>query len=123
MFLLLYDPLRSRERLQLLERRLCFSKIVARSEIDMTVDVALQLMHQMLWTSLWVAGPIIAVSMIVGLLVSAFQVVTQLQEMTLTFVPKLVAIFFALLIGGGWMLSTLVTYSAKLIASIPQLIH
>jgi len=89
----------------------------------MTTDTALQLMHQMLWTALWVAGPIIAVSLVVGLLVSAFQVVTQLQEMTLTFVPKLVAIFFTLLVGGGWMLSKLVNYSAKLIASIPQLIH
>jgi len=49
--------------------------------------------------------------------------VTQLQEMTLTFVPKLVAIFFTLLLGGGWMLSKLVAYSAKLIASIPQLVH
>jgi len=89
----------------------------------MTSDVALQLMHQMLWTALLVGAPIIGVSMIVGLLVSVFQVVTQLQEMTLTFVPKLVAIFFTLLLAGGWMLGKLVTYSAKLIASIPQLVH
>jgi flagellar biosynthetic protein FliQ len=89
----------------------------------MTTDVALQLMHEMLWTALWVSAPIIGVSMLVGLLVSVFQVVTQLQEMTLTFVPKLVAIFFTLLLGGGWMLSKLVVYSSKLIASIPQLIH
>ena len=89
----------------------------------MTTDVALQLMHQMLWTAVWVAAPIIGVSMLVGLLVSVFQVVTQLQEMTLTFVPKLVAIFLTLLVGGGWMLSRLVVYSAKLISSIPQLVH
>ncbi len=89
----------------------------------MTTDVALQLMREMLWTALWVGAPIIAVSMLVGLLVSVFQVVTQLQEMTLTFVPKLVAIFFTLLLGGGWMLSKLVVYSSKLIASIPQLVH
>lgn len=89
----------------------------------MSTDVALQLMHQMLWTALLVAAPIVGVSMLVGLLVSVFQVVTQLQEMTLTFVPKLIAIFFTLLIGGGWMLSKLVVYSSKLIASIPQLIH
>jgi len=89
----------------------------------MTTDVAVQLMHQMLWTALWVGAPIIGVSMVVGLLVSVFQVVTQLQEMTLTFVPKLIAIFFTLLIGGAWMLEKLVNFSAKLIANIPQLIH
>lgn len=89
----------------------------------MTSDTALQLMHQMMWTALLVAAPVIGISMLVGLLVSVFQVVTQLQEMTLTFVPKLIAIFFTLLIGGGWMLATLVSYSAKLIQSIPQLVH
>jgi flagellar biosynthesis protein FliQ len=85
----------------------------------MTSDLALGLTQQMLWTALWVAGPVIGVSMLVGLLVSIFQVVTQIQEMTLTFIPKLAAIFFVLLVLGPWMLSRLVDFSRTLIAGIP----
>jgi flagellar biosynthetic protein FliQ len=88
-----------------------------------TQDGALQLVREMLWTAMLVGAPVIGVAMLVGLVVSVLQVVTQIQEMTLTFVPKLVAIFFVLLLAGGWMLSRLVAYSAALIADIPQLIH
>lgn len=77
----------------------------------------------MLWTAVLVGAPVIGMAMLVGLVVSVLQVVTQIQEMTLTFVPKLVAVFLVLLVGGGWMLSRLVGYSAKLITQIPQLVH
>lgn len=86
----------------------------------MTSDLALGLTQQMLWTAMWVAGPVIGASMLVGLLVSIFQVVTQIQEMTLTFIPKLVAIFFVILLLGSWMLSTLVEFARSLIANIPS---
>lgn len=89
----------------------------------MTIDTALQLLHGMLWTALLVGAPLIGVSMAVGLLISIFQVVTQIQEMTLTFVPKLLAVFFVLLIGSGWILSKLVSYTVKLYVGIPQLLH
>ncbi|WP_029920457.1 flagellar biosynthesis protein FliQ [Nevskia soli] len=88
----------------------------------MTPDLALQLARDMLWTALLVGAPVIGASMLVGLLISIFQVVTQVQEMTLTFVPKLLVIFFVLLTAGSWMLSTLLSYSARLISSIPSLI-
>ncbi len=89
----------------------------------MTPDVALALSKDMLWTAMLLSAPIIGVSMLVGLVVSVLQVVTQIQEMTLTFVPKLLAVFFVLVIGGGWMLSVLTTYSSRVIAGIPQLVH
>jgi flagellar biosynthetic protein FliQ len=89
----------------------------------MTPDLALQLTRDMLWTALWVGAPIIGASMVVGLVISIFQVVTQVQEMTLTFVPKLLVIFFVMLVAGSWMLATLLTYSARLITSIPNLIN
>ena len=60
--------------------------------------------------ALMVSMPILAVSLFVGVLVSIFQAVTQIQEQTLTFVPKLVAVGVALAIMGGWMLTTLVSY-------------
>lgn len=89
----------------------------------MTPDLALQLSRDMLWTALIIGAPVIGASMAVGLVISIFQVVTQIQEMTLTFVPKLLVIFFVLLVAGGWMLSTLLSYAARLISSIPGLIH
>lgn len=89
----------------------------------MTQDLALQLTRDMLWTAMMIGAPIIGVATVVGLVVSILQVITQIQEMTLTFVPKLIAVFFVLLIGGGWMLSRLVGYGEKLIAQIPQLVH
>ncbi len=77
----------------------------------------------MLWAALMVSAPVIGISMVIGLIISLVQVVTQVQEMTLTFVPKLLGVFFVLLFGGGWMLSRLLAYSRDVIVSIPQLIH
>jgi flagellar biosynthetic protein FliQ len=58
----------------------------------------------------------------VGLLVSIFQAATQINEMTLSFIPKLLAMFAALILGGPWMLETLVDYIQRLYGSIPQMI-
>ena len=85
----------------------------------MNPDLALSLMREMLTTAAYVAGPVIVVGMVVGLLVSVFQVVTQIQEMSLTFVPKIVAIFFLLLLLGGWMLGLLMRFATELITNIP----
>lgn len=87
----------------------------------MTNDVALALTSQMLWLTLIVAGPIVGASMIVGLAVSILQVATQIQEMTLTFIPKLLVIFGLLLALGPWMLAKLVTFGTTLFERIPTL--
>lgn len=89
----------------------------------MNVDTTLELMRSMLWAALMIGAPVIGISMVIGLIISLVQVVTQVQEMTLTFVPKLLGVFFVLLLGGGWMLSRLLEYSHDVIASIPHLIH
>lgn len=89
----------------------------------MNPDLALSLMREMLTTAAYVAGPIIVVGMVVGLLVSVFQVVTQIQEMSLTFVPKIIAIFFLLLLLGGWMLGLLMRFATELITNIPGYIN
>ena len=73
----------------------------------------------MLWAAVLVAGPIMMVSLGVGLFISVFQVVTQIQEMTLTFVPKMIAIFFTLLLLGPWMLGSLVKFASALLTNIP----
>lgn len=61
--------------------------------------------------------------MVVGLVVSIFQVVTQIQEMTLTFIPKILAIFLLFLLLGPWMLSELVEFATLLFTNIPQYVH
>jgi flagellar biosynthesis protein FliQ len=68
---------------------------------------------------LLVSAPVLLVALVVGLTVSLFQAVTQINEATLSFLPKLVAIIVALMIAGPWMMSTLVEYLQRVITSIP----
>ncbi len=86
----------------------------------MTSDVALRLTGELLWTALLVSAPILGLTLLVGLAVSVLQVVTQVQEMSLTFVPKIIAAVVAIVVFGPWMLRKLVLYSASLIANIPS---
>ena len=71
---------------------------------------------------LMVAAPILAVVLIVGLLVSIFQAITQIHEATLSFVPKLIAAMLVFALTGPWMLSTLVDYIRRTIESIPSMV-
>jgi flagellar biosynthetic protein FliQ len=85
-------------------------------------DLALVLASDMLWTAVLLAGPLIGITTLVGLAVSILQVVTQIQESSLAFVPKLIAAVGVLLVLGGWMLGTLSRYATSVIAGIPNLI-
>lgn len=87
---------------------------------DLNGDLALTMTSDMLWTAIKLGAPVIGVAMLVGLLVSILQVVTQIQESSLSFVPKLVAAAAVLLVMGGWMMSTLVRYASNLIGNIPN---
>ncbi len=69
-----------------------------------------------------VAGPLLIVSLAIGLGVSLFQSVTQIQEATLTFVPKLVAVAAVIVVGGNWMLHELMSFTEQLFALIPELL-
>jgi flagellar biosynthesis protein FliQ len=68
------------------------------------------------------AGPLLGVALVVGVAVSLFQTVTQIQEMTLSFVPKVVGLALVLLLSGNWMLRELVSFSQQLWSSIPTLV-
>lgn len=68
----------------------------------------------MLRTSARIAAPVLFASLAVGLIVSIFQVVTQIQETTLTFVPKMIVAVFVILFAGGWMLNTLVEFTKQI---------
>ena len=72
--------------------------------------------------TLMVSAPLLLAALIVGLIVSVFQAATQINEMTLSFIPKLVAIFAALLISGPWIITMLTDYMRRLFGNIPTLI-
>jgi flagellar biosynthetic protein FliQ len=85
-------------------------------------DLAMRVTADLFWTGLLVCLPVLGVTMLVGLLVSVFQVITQIQEMSLSFVPKLVAAAVAVVAFGPWMLRTLCRYTVSLWSQIPSLI-
>ena len=84
----------------------------------MNEAVVLGLMKEALTISLLVGAPILGVTLVVGIVVSIIQAVTQVNEMTLTFVPKLIGVFVAMLIFGPWMMGTLLDFSAGLFANM-----
>ncbi len=73
-------------------------------------------------TLLLVAGPLLLVALAIGLVVSIFQAATQINEATLSFIPKLVGIMLALVIGGPWMLSVLLDFMRRTLTGIPALV-
>jgi flagellar biosynthetic protein FliQ len=87
----------------------------------MSEDMALALTNEMLIVGMKVAAPILGTALVVGLLISILQVVTQIQEMTLTFVPKILAVVFVIFVLGHWMLNMLANYSEALIKNIPAM--
>ena len=68
------------------------------------------------------SGPLLLATLLIGLIISIFQAATQINEATLSFIPKLVAAFLILLLAGPWMLQMMVDYIRRLFESIPQLI-
>jgi flagellar biosynthetic protein FliQ len=76
--------------------------------------------QQGLWMLLMVAAPVLLVVLAVGLVVSVFQAATQINEATLSFVPKIVATVVVLAVAGPWMMTTLVEYLQRVLQSIPQ---
>lgn len=88
----------------------------------MHADLALKLMSDLFWTGLMVCFPVLGLTMVVGLIISVIQVVTQVQEMSLTFVPKLFAAGVSLLMFGPWMLRKLGQFTTQLWSGIPAML-
>jgi len=87
----------------------------------MTQDFIIYLGKEAVYAILLLSGPLLGGSLLVGLLVSIFQATTQIQEQTLTFVPKIVVVFISLVIFGPWMLNLLISFTLNLFSTIPQL--
>lgn len=88
----------------------------------MDVDAVMEIGRQAMWISILLTVPLLGSSLIVGLVIAIFQAATSINEMTLTFVPKLMTIGLVLLFAGHWMISSLVDYTTQLIENIPFLI-
>ena len=89
----------------------------------MTPAQAITLTQNAVTLTLLLSAPVLLVAMVVGLLISLFQAVTQIQEMTLTFVPKIVAVMATLLFLSSWMINKLVDYTHELIVNLPNIIR
>ena len=88
----------------------------------MNEDVVINVSMQAMQLAFKIAMPLLLVGLVIGLLISVFQAVTQIQEQTLTFIPKIVGMGLVLVIAGPWMLDQVVTYTHQLYSDIPTMI-
>jgi flagellar biosynthetic protein FliQ len=87
----------------------------------MTPEIIMSMGRQAIEVTLMVAAPLLLTALVIGLVVSIFQAATQINEATLSFIPKLLGIFIVLILAGHWMLSTLINYLRLILTSIPDL--
>lgn len=88
----------------------------------MTPEMVTTIGQQALWVTMLISAPLLLSALAVGLLVGMFQAATQINEMTMSFIPKLLVVVAALVIAGPWMLAVIVDYTRQLIGQIPSLI-
>jgi flagellar biosynthetic protein FliQ len=89
----------------------------------MTEAYVLTLAREAITLALLLAGPVLLISLVVGSLISLVQAATQINEVTLTFLPKMIGIIVVLVVFGSWMLQKLLLFTANLFNSLPGLIH
>jgi flagellar biosynthesis protein FliQ len=88
----------------------------------MTPEIVMSIGRQAIEMTLVLAGPLLLAALVIGLIISVFQAATQINEQTLSFIPKLVGMFIVLMLAGPWMLQMMVDYIRRLFESIPQII-
>ncbi|CAG2133465.1 flagellar biosynthesis protein FliQ [Cupriavidus plantarum] len=87
----------------------------------MTPEIVMTIATQAMKMTLMLAAPLLLVALVAGLVVSLFQAATQINEMTLTFIPKLLALFITMVLVGPWMINTYVDYMREVFESIPAM--
>lgn len=88
----------------------------------MNIDIVREISLEVFRTMIYISFPVLLVSLFVGLLVSLFQAITQIQEFTLTFVPKMIAVFITLFLLAPWMGKVIINFTVNLIDKLPQLV-
>ena len=89
----------------------------------MSIDLAVQYGREALFMVMLISAPMLGLGLIVGVVVSIFQATTQIQEQTLAFVPKILAVFFAIVVFGPWILGLMVDYAREIFTSFPLVIR
>ena len=89
----------------------------------MTPEFVIEFAKQAITLTIYLSMPMLGLGLIAGLVISIFQAVTQVQEMTLTFVPKIIAVFLGLLFAAPWMLDELTTFTTRVFENIPMYIR
>jgi flagellar biosynthetic protein FliQ len=89
----------------------------------MTEEIVLNLGRDAIWTTVALAAPLLLASLVVGLVVSIFQAVTQINEATLTFIPKMLAIVVVLVVMAPWMTQMITSYTTELFTSLPNYVR
>ncbi|HSH47736.1 MAG TPA: flagellar biosynthesis protein FliQ [Halomonas sp.] len=88
----------------------------------MTPETVMSIAYQGMRVTLLLAGPLLLAALATGLLVSLFQAATQINEMTLSFIPKILAVFTVLVLAGPWLLKLITTFARELFSSIPTML-
>ncbi|MCS2610237.1 flagellar biosynthesis protein FliQ [Halomonas dongshanensis] len=88
----------------------------------MTPEIVMDMAYQGMRVTLFLAAPILLVALFTGLLVSLFQAATQINEMTLTFIPKILAVFAVLVLAGPWLIGLIVDFTERLFSNIPAMV-
>lgn len=89
----------------------------------MSSDMAVQIGRDALFLVLLVSAPMLGLGLLVGVLVSIFQATTQIQEQTLAFIPKIIAVFVAIVVFGPWMLNLLINYTYGMLTQLPNMVR
>lgn len=89
----------------------------------MNEDLIIQLGQDALKTTIMLSAPILVTTLVVGLLVSIFQALTQINEATLTFIPKMIVVAIVIVLAGPWMLDLMKGYTVKLFENVPNLVR
>lgn len=88
----------------------------------MSSEFVISLAEKAVYTTLIICGPLLLLALVIGLIVSIFQATTQIQEQTLAFIPKIVAVLLGLIFFGPWMLSTLVSYAQDIFGNLNRFV-
>ncbi|BCK00152.1 flagellar biosynthetic protein FliQ [Anaerocolumna chitinilytica] len=91
--------------------------------VSMNENVVIDIIREALWIIIKVSAPMLLVSLVVGLIISILQTITSIQEQTLTFVPKFIAIFLVIMLFGGWVMSETKDFFIELINNLPYYIR
>lgn len=89
----------------------------------MTPEFVIEFSKQAILLTIYLSMPMLGLGLVAGLIISVFQAVTQVQEMTLTFVPKIIAVFLGLIFAAPWMLEELTSFTANVLTNIPMYIR